>query len=257
MRKFESSWKNSAYFFYRWIRPFLDPVEFITAGPRYLSYFRDWFRYSRMEGAEKIRIRDAYPLLHDKTKTTSFDTHYFYQDIWAFKKVLKSGAASHVDVGSRIDLVGFLTAITDVTFIDIRPLVARLANFTSKEGSILSLPYENDSVRSLSCLHVVEHIGLGRYGDPLDPHGTEKGCRELARVLAKDGNLYFAMPVGKPRLCFNGHRIHSPEQVLDYFEGLKLVELSGITDDVRFIENIDSRILETSDFGCGLFHFTK
>ena len=257
MRKFDSGLKNAAYFVYRWIRPFLDPIEFMTAGPRYLLFFRDWFRYSRMEGAETIKMLETYPILHEKTQTTSFDTHYFYQDIWAFRKILKSGAASHVDVGSRIDLVGFLTTITAVTFIDIRPLMANLANFTSKKGSILSMPYEDNSIQSLSCLHVAEHIGLGRYGDPLDPHGTRKGCRELARILAHGGNLYFALPVGKPRLCFNGHRIHSPGQVLDYFSDLKLVELSGITDDVQFIENIDISILEISNFGCGLFHFTK
>ena len=257
MRKFDSNFKNFAYFVYRWIRPFCDPIEFITATPRYFLYFKDWFVYSRMEGAEKIKFSETYPILHEKTQTTAFDSHYFYQDIWAFKKVLKSGVSSHVDVGSRIDLVGFLTAITEVTFIDIRPLMADLDNFISKKGSILSMPYEDNSVQSLSCLHVTEHIGLGRYGDPLDPLGSKKGCRELARVLAQEGNLYFAMPIGKPRLCFNGHRIHSPRQVLDYFSDLKLVELSGITDDVQFIKNIDISVLEESDFGCGLFHFTK
>lgn len=274
MRKFDSGFKNAAYFVYRWMRPFLDPIEFLTAGPRYLFFFKDWFLYSRMEDAEKIKMLETYPVLHEKTRTTSFDSHYFYQDIWAFKKVLKSGTATHVDVGSHIDLVGFLTGITEVTFIDIRPLTSRfnrkvelhppdlIGGLTAKKGSILSLPYEDDTVQSLSCLHVAEHIGLGRYGDPLDPHGTCKGCRELTRVLAIDGNLYFSMPVGKPRLCFNGHRIHPPGLVLDYFTsgragGLQLVELSGITDDVQFIENIDITILETSNFGCGLFHFTK
>jgi hypothetical protein len=63
--------------------------------------------------------------------------------------------------------------------------------------------------------------------------------------------------VGKPRLCFNGHRIHSPAQILEYFNGLELVELSGITDDVQFVKNIDISVLEKSDFACGLFHFLK
>ena len=210
-----------------------------------------------MEGAEKIKIKDIYPAIHDRTKTTSFDSHYFYQDIWAFKKILKSQVDSHVDVGSRIDYVGFLSAITEVTFIDIRPLLVTLDNFTSKKGSILAMPFEDNSILSLSCLHVAEHIGLGRYGDPLDPFGTKKACMELTRVLADNGNLYFALPVGKQRLCFNSHRIHSPNQILDYFSKLKLVELSGITDNEKFIENIDIQILEKSVHSCGLFHFTK
>jgi SAM-dependent methyltransferase len=116
---------------------------------------------------------------------------------------------------------------------------------------------ESNSVRSLSCLHVAEHIGLGRYGDPLDPHGTLKACRELARVLAPGGNLYFSLPVGKPRLCFNAHRIHSVGQILDYFRDLSLVELSGIDDERRVMLQMEKSALDNADYGCGLFHFTK
>ena len=162
-----------------------------------------------------------------------------------------------MDVGSRIDYVGFLTAICKVTFIDIRPLLADLDNYKSIQGSILEMKYENACVNSISCLHVAEHIGLGRYGDPLDPEGTKKACTELKRVLAKGGNLYFSLPVGKPRLCFNSHRIHSPLRILEYFDGLKLVELSGVTDEGRFIRSIPMEMLEKSDYACGLFHFTK
>ncbi len=84
------------------------------------------------------------------------------------------------------------------------------------------------------------HIGLGRYGDPLDPEGTIKAINELKRVLvlAVGGNLYFSLPVGSPRLCFNAHRIHSPGQILEYFSDLKLVEFSGVDDKGNFLENI-------------------
>src|SRR5213593_4553084 len=153
--------------------------------------------------------------------------------------------------------VGFLTAILKVVFIDIRPLVANLENLDSRTGTILSLPFTDNSVSSLSCLSVAEHIGLGRYGDPLDPLGTKKAAKELSRVLAPNGNLYFSLPVGKPRLCFNAHRIHSPNQIVEYFSDLELVELSGIDDARNFIIHIDISILEKSDFACGLFWFRK
>jgi hypothetical protein len=112
-------------------------------------------------------------------------------------------------------------------------------------------------VSSISCLNVAEHIGLGRYGDALDPDGTKKACAELERVLMPGGNMYFSVPLGRPRLCFNAHRIHSPAQIFEYFKGLKLVELSGINDRGEFIKDIKSSVLEKSDFACGLFHFTK
>jgi hypothetical protein len=100
-------------------------------------------------------------------------------------------------------------------------------------------------------------VGLGRYGEPLDPLGTKKACRELARILAQGGNLYFSLPVGRPKLRFNAHRIHSPQQIIEYFNGLQLVELSGVNDEGNFIKNIEMVELENSDYGCGLFHFTK
>lgn len=225
--------------------------------PKYISFFSELRQYKLMDGAEDIAMSDLYPILDERTSATDFDTHYFYQDIWAFRKILESGTKTHVDVGSKVDYVGFLSTITQVTFIDIRPLVTDLLNLESKSGSILEMPYTDGSVSSLSCLHVAEHIGLGRYGDPLDPLGTVKACRELQRVLAPGGNLYFGLPIGMPRTCFNAHRIHSTNQVLEYFSGLKLVEFSFVNDKGRFLKNIEPDIARDAKYGCGLFQFTK
>jgi len=223
----------------------------------YFPFLLEMYRYKRMPGAEALSWRNMYPCIGEKTATTSFDTHYFYQDIWAFRKIRDSGVQEHVDVGSKVDFIGFLTTITRVTFIDIRPLQAELENFTSLPGSILSMPYEDGSLHSLSCLHVAEHIGLGRFGDPLDPLGTVKACHELRRILAPGGNLYFGLPVGRPRVCFNAHRIHSPDQILSYFGDLELKEFSLVGDDGHFTRNTELDRGRTAKYGCGLFHFTK
>lgn len=257
MIKFHNKAYDSAYLLYRLVKPVIDPVKAARSIPGYFRYWRDWLRYGRLDGAERRALIDAAPLIGEDTPTTQYDRHYFLQDIWAARKIRDSGIDSHVDVGSRIELVGFLTVLCRVTFIDIRPLIVELQNFQSLSGSILALPMANDSVRSLSCLHVAEHIGLGRYGDPLDPHGTRDACRELARVLAQGGNLYFSLPVGRPRLCFNAHRIHAVGQILEYFRDLSLVELSGIDDDRKFMANAERTALDGADYACGLFHFTK
>ena len=224
---------------------------------RYFGFYSELRRYERLPGAGKVPRRDLHPCFGENTASTGFDSHYFYQDIWAFRKIVRSGAAKHVDVGSRVDYVGFLTAVTNVTFIDIRPLQATLENLRSLPGSILSIPFPDGSVESLSCLHVAEHIGLGRYGDPLDPLGTVKACAELRRCLAPGGCLYFALPIGKPRVCFNAHRIHSCGQILEYFEGLRLVEFSFVDDGARFTVNADMASADGARYGCGLFHFVK
>ena len=241
----------------RWTKPLLDISRIKTFLPKYYNYFQDRKAYSKMKGAESIRIRDSYPILYDKTVKTSFEKHYFYQDIWAYKKILKNPHDHHIDVGSRVVFVGFLTAIKKVTFIDIRPLIASLENFESRKGSVLSMPYSNNSILSLSCLHVAEHVGLGRYGDPLDPLGTKKAAKELSRVLAPKGLLYFSVPIGKPKLHFNAHRIHSTKQIMNYFSDLKLLELSGVDDQGNFIENIDRKLIDSQIYGCGFFCFTK
>lgn len=244
-------------FYRRWKRPLIR-TKIFSGLSKYPAYLRDLRRYSKMEGAETIMLSDTYPCLFDKTSTTHIDSHYFYQGIWAFKRIQKLNPGIHVDVGSNVNYVGFLTAITNVQFVDIRPLdVTNLENFENIQGSILEMPYKNDTVNSLSCLHVAEHIGLGRYGDPLDPYGTMKAAQELTRCLAKGGHLFFSLPVGKPKLCFNAHRIHSPKQILEYFKELKLLELSGTDDNKRFVENIDIDILEKAEYACGMFWFTK
>ena len=244
-------------FFSHWRNQIVDPIKVSVNIQKFISYLRDMKKYSKIKGSEPIKLKDTYPCLHDKTKISRFDSHYFYQDIWAFKKILDSKFECHIDIGSNVNFIGFLSVIKKITFIDIRPLTAELDNFESKKGNILSLPFEDNSVMSISCLHVAEHIGLGRYGDQFDPFGTKKAARELSRVLAPNGYLYFSLPIGKPRLCFNAHRIHSTSQILSYFSDLELIELSGIDDKGHLVRNIESKKLNSCNYGCGLFWFTK
>ena len=99
--------------------------------------------------------------------------------------------------------------------------------------------------------------GKGYLTHPHNPEGTKEAARELARVLAPSGNLYFSVPVGKPCVRFNAHCIHSPQQILEYFYDLDLVGFSGINDDGKFRQNVDPSDFADSDYACGLFHFTK
>lgn len=244
-------------FLKRIIQPFGNPTRFIRAFPRYLDFFRDIIKYSSLNYSEKIKIRNLFPVLHDKYQKSFFDPDYSYQNIWAFEKIKKSKVESHLDIGSKIDYLGFLTTITKVIFIDIRPLSTDFENFNFVKGDITSLNLKDNSVKSLSCLSVAEHIGLGRYGDRLDPKGTEKACKELQRVLAKEGNLYFSLPIGKPRVLFNAHRVHSLQQILHYFKDLKLVEFSYVDNSGRFIKKAEISEINTERDINGLFHFKK
>ena len=225
--------------------------------PRLIKFYRSYKQYKHLTNAEDLNISNFYPCLNDNTPITPFDAHYFYQGVWAFKKIKESGVETHVDVGSEIRWVGLLSTITKVIFLDIRPFATDLKDLIVKSGSMSNMPFEDNSVDSLSCLHVTEHIGLGRYDDKLDPEGTKKACKELSRILAVNGNLYFSVPVGKQKTYFNAHRVHLPRTIIEYFSNLKLIELSGITDSGRFIEYIEIDVLENSNYACGLFWFRK
>jgi predicted SAM-dependent methyltransferase len=127
------------------------------------------------------------------------------------------------------------------------------------KGSICELPYADQSVKSLSSLHVIEHIGLGRYGDPIEPEAWKKGLSELARVLAPGGQLLIGTPCGRSRTVFHAHRVFSPQQIIDALPELKLIEFSLIEDDsaIKWTQNAKIEDARDLNYGCGLFRFTR
>ena len=222
-----------------------------------VRYLRDRRAYRSLPGAEPLRWRNAFPKLGDRVTTSPYDSHYLYQDSWAAQRVAEYAPARHVDVGSRVDYVCFLTAITQVAFVDIRPLTATVEGLESIAGSLMALPFEDHSLESVSCLHVVEHIGLGRYGDPLDPHGSRKAMAELQRVVAPGGHLLFSTVVGSPRVCFNAHRIFDPRELREQFSELELAEFAGVDDRGTFRRRRALDELAGASYSCGMYHLVR
>ncbi len=251
----------------RLLDPVVDLRQFASSVLYYGRYFKDLFAYRSMNAGKgykrpvsRIPVTELYPCLHDRTATTSFDHHYIYLNAWAFRRIVTSSPAEHVDVGSQLSFITLLSSVVPVTFIDLRPADIKLSKLEGKKGTILSLPYSDDSVHSMSSLHVIEHIGLGRYGDPLDPKGTELAMTELARVIAPGGKLYIGVPVSKiERIRFNADRVFNPITIINAFSelGLKLVEFSYVDDsaNMHYCESPDT--FDNCTFACGMFVFTK
>lgn len=233
------------------------PLRFL----KYLRHFLTFRRLSRSTTCDlPIRWRDQYPCLSDETSTTPFDRHYVYHTAWAARVLAREMPSMHVDISSSLYFVTNLSAFIPVHFYDFRPADIALSNLTSDRADVCNLPFPDASVRSLSCMHVVEHIGLGRYGDPLEPLGDRKAMRELQRVLAADGLLLFVVPIGAPRICFNAHRIYAYEDILNEFSELTLVEFALIRDDAEgggLLNNPPGEIMARQDYGCGCFLFTR
>lgn len=200
---------------------------------------------------------DLYPILHEKTAVTYFDRHYIYHPAWAARKIAEIKPSVHTDISSTLHFCTQLSAFIPVKFYDYRPADIKLSNLTSDSADLLQLPFDDNSIASLSCMHTIEHIGLGRYGDPLDPTGDVKAMKELQRVLAAEGSLLFVVPVGKPRVMFNAHRVYSYELILQAFNKLRLKEFSLLPDEGYFIENANPALVSDQNYGCGCFLFTK
>lgn len=223
----------------------------------YLRFVKDLRRYRKMGGIAPFG--DLTPMLFDQDPSTqSGGGMYFFQDIWALRKLASSPPSEHHDIGSRLDgFVGQLTAICPVIYWDIRPPSFKLPRFEFKEGSVLSLPVADRSLASLSCLNVAEHIGLGRFGDPLDPAGTDKTMAELSRVLAVGGRLLFSMPVGVERTQFNSQRIWPPRRPFEKLDDLELIEFSAVNDAGEFLPNVSPDDVADQILACGLYEFRR
>lgn len=208
-----------------------------------------------------IRWKDRYPCLNDNSSNTTFDAHYIYHPAWAARIIAKTKPNVHIDISSTLYFCSIISAFVSVKFYDFRPAALELSNLSSESANIISLPFQSNSVVSLSCMHTVEHIGLGRYGDTIDSEGDLKAISELKRVLAEGGNLLFVVPIGgTPKIMFNAHRIYSYCQIIDYFEDFQLAEFSLIPNMPKskgLIINATEDDANKCSYGCGCFWFRK
>lgn len=223
----------------------------------YRDFFRDWKEYRHLNGLAPFE--DLHPCLFDRDAASQTGGgHYFYQDVWALNKLAELAPKQHHDVGSRLDgFVGQATSICPIVHWDIRPVGFRLPNLEFRHGCLTCLPIPDQSIESVSCLHVAEHVGLGRYGDPIDPGGTDNALRELMRLLAPGGQMLLSIPVGKERVCFNGERITNPERVVGILTQLELLEFSVVNDDDEFVESARISDYATAINSCGLYRFIR
>jgi SAM-dependent methyltransferase len=105
----------------------------------------------------------------------------------------------------------------------------------------------------LSSLCVIEHIGLGRYGDKLNPFGSEKAIKELKRVCSPGGLIYISLHVDSyNKIYFNAHRAFTRDYIMELFEGFEILDEKYIYG-TRLWEEYD----KDKGFGTGLYLFLK
>jgi hypothetical protein len=223
------------------------------------AFEKEFLRFKKLDSTKKLSLewKDIYPCLEDKTTDTPFDAHYIYHPAWATRIIKKINPTKHIDISSTLHFCSTISAFYPTEFYDYRPAPLALSGLISGKADLTDLFFESDSIECLTCMHTIEHIGLGRYGDPLDPEGDTKAINELKRVTKVGGNLLIVTPVGIPRIKFNAHRIYSYEIIINLFSGFELLDFSIVDDEGKFIMNADPKIVPDLSYGCGCFWFRK
>jgi SAM-dependent methyltransferase len=208
-------------------------------------------------GRFALEAADRFPRLDDAVNETPFDAHYLYHTGWAARMLARHRPTRHTDISSSLYFASIASALVPIDFRDYRPARLALPGLECGQADLMALPFADGSLESLSCMHVVEHIGLGRYGDPLDYDGDLKAAAELRRVVAPGGRLLFVVPVGAPRIQFNAHRIYGASQVLGMFAGWELEARALVRDDGSFEEGAPLGTFDAQRYGCGCFCFRR
>jgi hypothetical protein len=238
----------------------VNAFQHISAYFRFVNEYRRFRAAAAADGRFPVLWKNRSAFLKEKTSQSGFDRHYVYHTAWAARMVRQANPSFHVDISSSLYFCSIVSAFVPVRFYEFRTPDLKLSNLSTESADLLALPFESGSVASLSCMHVVEHAGLGRYGDPLDPAADLAAIAELKRVLAPRGMLLFVVPLGRPVVRFNSHRTYSYGQILGYFIGLTLAQYAFIPEsfsDGPMVEDPPQETRDRGREGCGCFMFTK
>jgi hypothetical protein len=240
----------------------LDPRKLILSLRGLPAYLRDLRRFrAAYRGTLGIT-----PCLHDRfAEGGTTDNEYFWQDLVVARMVFAARPARHVDIGSRVDgFVAHVASFREIEVFDVRPITSTIPGVVFRQANLMQpLASMAQYCDSLSCLHALEHFGLGRYGDPVDPEGYRAGLANMAQILQPGGTFYLAVPVGQPRVEFNANRVFDPLDMLAQCRGLGLelreLHLHTAGQALQPIDPTGSVLaaIVGAPYGLGLFVFRK
>lgn len=240
----------------------MDPRKMLRSLRGLPRYARDYFRFrSGYDGP--VEFLPCLQDWHQEGGSTKLE--YFWQDLLVARKIFAARPERHVDIGSRVDgFVAHVASFRDIEVFDVRPISTQVPGVVFRQADFMQpATGMTDYCDSLSCLHALEHFGLGRYGDPVDPDGFERGFRNMARLLKKGGVFYLSVPVGTSRVEFNGQRVLDPQAIIQLAAetSLELGELMLIRQGGKLEVLVADRArlaeLARQRYTLGLFTFTK
>jgi Caenorhabditis protein of unknown function, DUF268. len=233
--------------------------------PVFLKEYQELKRQAKLLSPD-FPFGNFYPCFEDRSQESGIASgHYFHQDLLVADKIFKNNPIKHVDIGSRMDgFVSHVASFREIEFFDIRKLTKPIDNIRFVQIDLMDQNFNlMDYCDSISCLHALEHFGLGRYGDRIDYQGHILGWENLYKILKKGGKFYFSVPIGSQRIEFNAHRVFSIEYLLTMIKGRYQIDsFSYVNDAGNIIKNVEInensiRTNFSCNYGCGIFELTK
>lgn len=242
-----------------------DPRQLLRSMQGLPRFVRDWRQFKKGYPGSLTLM----PCLHDwYDEGGSTKSEYFWQDLLVARRVFDAKPQRHVDIGSRVDgFVAHVASFRDIEVFDVRPISTQIPGIVFKQADLMnsdSLPNSRGGYcDSLSCLHAIEHFGLGRYGDPVDPMGYERGIANMTLLLKPGGTFYLSTPIGRERVEFNANRVFDPRSIIRLVQGhgltlkqLTVIDASGETQEVEATPEM-LQALAHMTYKLGIFVFTK
>lgn len=242
----------------------IDPLRFFRSLRGLPVLLQDYRKFS-CNYTGKIT---CYPCLHDRYEEGGITkSEYFWQDLLVARWIHETKPEKHVDIGSRVDgFVAHVASFREIEVFDVRPITTQISGVTFKQANLMQgieIASGGGYCDSLSCLHALEHFGLGRYGDSVDAQGHEKGIANMAALLKRGGTFYLSTPIGQERVEFNAHRVFDPRTIVCLAEAgglilrkLVLVDGNGYVDNDKPVSEVLERLAE-APYHLGIFVFDK
>lgn len=234
-----------------------------------IQYYKNLstLRTQQKKSSLTFPLGKPYPCLEDRNSDSGTASgHYFHQDLLIAQKIFDNKPQTHIDIGSRVDgFIAHVASFREIEVLDIRELSQSITNIKPLKLDLMEQINDGfvDYCDSISCLHALEHFGLGRYGDPVKYDGFLIGLENIKKILRAGGKFYLSVPIGPQRIEFNAHRVFSVKYLISLvFNDYRIDSFSYVNDKGDLFKNTDLQEEKIStnygcEYGCGILELTK
>lgn len=235
----------------------------LVLAPRLRRYLAAMSKDNPLHGLPATVVGDA------SADSTEFFDHYDAFAFWVAARLAGSPRRRILDVGSAKMMCAMLSAQHEVTSYVLADCLDRFSAVRYVRHDIADrLPAADGTFDCFTSSAALQLVGLGRYGDRLDPDCLPRFVGELDRVMTPAADLFVSMCLGPDLLAFNNSWLLSEETIRRIFVGWKLEEIvvdhyssprtrSTRPPEQRFDRDSDISHIRKGDYRVIFCHFRR